>query len=166
MSSSRPIICVQKRTHRVFFSELTGFAAELREFSLPKQYFRNSIPPVSYTSSLSTLTLQSLLFSISLLFFVFRFSLLFCAFFLSFPRISGVPRRGKPLLFLGKNPCFFFSKKARIGGSGKVVAVGFLYGAGAEARNFGDRCLGKNLSPSRRTKNQRCIPRKPRKAEA
>ena len=30
-----------------FFSELTEFAAELSEFSLPKQYSRNSIPPVS-----------------------------------------------------------------------------------------------------------------------
>ena len=51
-----------------------------------------------------------------LAFFVFRFSLLFCAFFLSFPRILGVPRREKPLLFWGKT--LAFSKKARIGGSG------------------------------------------------
>ena len=58
----------------------------------------------------SSLTLQSLLFSISLL-FVFRFSLLFLAFFLPFPRILGVPRREKPLLFLGKNPCFFQKSK-------------------------------------------------------
>ena len=28
--------------------ELTEFAAELSEFSLPKHYSRNSIPPVSY----------------------------------------------------------------------------------------------------------------------
>ena len=51
-----------------------------------------------------------------LAFFVFRLSLLFCAFFLSFPRILGVPRREKPLLFWGKT--LAFSKKARIGGSG------------------------------------------------
>ena len=30
-----------------FFAELTEFEAELSEFSLPKQYSRNSIPPVS-----------------------------------------------------------------------------------------------------------------------
>ena len=47
-------------------------------------------------------------------FFVFRFSLLFCAFFLSFPRILGVPRREKPLLFWGKkNPCLFSPKKSK-----------------------------------------------------
>ena len=46
-----------------------------------------------------------------LAFFVFRFSLVFCAFFLSFPRILGVPRREKHLLFLGKNPCFFQKSK-------------------------------------------------------
>ena len=45
-----------------------------------------------------------------LAFFVFRFSLLFCAFFLSFPRILGVPRREKPLLFWGKTLAFFFPK--------------------------------------------------------
>ena len=50
-----------------------------------------------------------------LAFFFFRFSLLFLAFFLPFPRILGVPRREKPLLFLGENPAF--SKKARFGGS-------------------------------------------------
>ena len=72
-----------------------------------------------------SLTLQSLLFSISLLFFVFRFSLLFCAFFLPFPRILGVPRGGKPLLFWGKT--LAFSKKARVGGSGLL---------GVEIENF------------------------------
>ena len=47
-SSSQPIICVPDRTHRVFVAELAEFAAELSEFSLPKQYSRrNSIPPVS-----------------------------------------------------------------------------------------------------------------------
>ena len=46
--SSQPIICVPKRTHRVFVAELTEFAAELSEFSPLKQYSRNSIPPVSY----------------------------------------------------------------------------------------------------------------------
>ena len=51
-----------------------------------------------------------------LAFFVFRFSLLFLAFFLLFPRILGVPRREKPLLFWGKTLAFF--KKARVGGSG------------------------------------------------
>ena len=46
-----------------------------------------------------------------LAFFVFRFSLLFLALFLPVPRILGVPRREKPLLFLGKNPCFFQKSK-------------------------------------------------------
>ena len=32
-----------------FLAELTEFAAELSEFSLPQQYSRNSIPPVSFT---------------------------------------------------------------------------------------------------------------------
>ena len=32
-----------------FLAELTEFAAKLSEFSLPKQYSRNSIPPVPYT---------------------------------------------------------------------------------------------------------------------
>ena len=44
MSSSQPIICVPKRTHRVFCRT----APKLGEFSSPKQYSRNSIPPVSY----------------------------------------------------------------------------------------------------------------------
>ena len=48
MSSSQPTICVLKRTHQVSFAEVTEFAAELSEFSLPKQYSRHSIPPVSY----------------------------------------------------------------------------------------------------------------------
>ena len=41
-----------KQTHRVF-EELTGFAAELCEFSLPKQYSRNTLPPVSYSIRVS-----------------------------------------------------------------------------------------------------------------
>ena len=47
VSSSQHAICVPKRTHRVF-AKLTKFAAELTEFSLPKQYSR--IPPVSQSS--------------------------------------------------------------------------------------------------------------------
>ena len=54
-----------------------------------------------------------------LAFFLFSdFPCFFCAFFLSFPRILGIPRREKPLLFWGKT--LAFSKKARIGGSGLV----------------------------------------------
>ena len=45
-SASQPSGCVPKQTHRVFRSTLK-FAAELSEFALPKQYSRNSIPPVS-----------------------------------------------------------------------------------------------------------------------
>ena len=36
-----------KRELTEFLAELTEFAVELSEFSLPKQYSRNSIPPVS-----------------------------------------------------------------------------------------------------------------------
>ena len=39
VSSFQPIVCVPKRTHRIF-AELTELAAELSEFSLPKQYSR------------------------------------------------------------------------------------------------------------------------------
>ena len=39
-------VCQSELTE--FFAELTEFAAELSEFSLPRQYSRNSIPPVSY----------------------------------------------------------------------------------------------------------------------
>ena len=46
VSSSQPIICVCKSELTEFLAELTEFAAELSEFSLPKQYSRNSIPPV------------------------------------------------------------------------------------------------------------------------
>ena len=35
-----------------FFAELTELAAELTELSLPKQYSRNSIPPIPWTSML------------------------------------------------------------------------------------------------------------------
>ena len=69
--------------------------------------------------TLGTLTLQSLLFSISLLFSFSDFPCFFLAFFLSFPRILGVPRREKPLLFLGKNPCFF-QKKQGLEGQGTM----------------------------------------------
>ena len=63
------------------------------------------------------LTLQSLLFSIiSLLFLFSDFPCFFVRFSSLFPRILGVPRREKPLLFWG--PTLAFSKKARIGGSG------------------------------------------------
>ena len=68
-------------------------------------------------TDVSALTLQSLLFSISLLFAFSDFPCFSLRFFLPFPRILGVPRREKPLLFSGKNPCF--SKKARVGGSGR-----------------------------------------------
>ena len=48
-----------------------------------------------------------------LAFFVFRIPLLFCAFFLPFPRLLGVPRREKPLLFFFFRifPCFFQKSK-------------------------------------------------------
>ena len=47
VSSSQPIVCVFSAELTEFSAELTEFAAELSEFSLPKQYSRNSIPPVS-----------------------------------------------------------------------------------------------------------------------
>ena len=48
VSSPQSIVCVPKRTHRVFLQNSPKFAAELSEFSPPKQYSRSSIPPVSY----------------------------------------------------------------------------------------------------------------------
>ena len=41
------LLFVCKRELTEFLAELTEFAAELSEFSRPKQYSRNSIPPVS-----------------------------------------------------------------------------------------------------------------------
>ena len=52
VSSSQPIICVPKRTHRVFLQNspsLPQNSVRLSEFPSPKQYSRNIIPPVSYT---------------------------------------------------------------------------------------------------------------------
>ena len=46
VSSFQPVVCVPKRAHRVV-RRLSEFGAELSEFSLPKQYYRNSIPPIS-----------------------------------------------------------------------------------------------------------------------
>ena len=62
VSSSQPIICVTKRTH-FFFTELTEFAqnsVRLSEFSPPKQYSRNSIPPHPYILRLGTCLAQNL----------------------------------------------------------------------------------------------------------
>ena len=47
VTSSRPIICAQSKLSESF-AKLTELAAELSEFSPPKQCSRNSIPPVSY----------------------------------------------------------------------------------------------------------------------
>ena len=52
-----------------------------------------------------------------LAFSVFRFPLLFWAFFLSFPRLLGVPRREKPLFLLGEKP-LLFPKKQGLEGQG------------------------------------------------
>ena len=46
MSSFQSSICGFLAELTEFLAELTEFAAELSEFSLPKQYSRNSIPPV------------------------------------------------------------------------------------------------------------------------
>ena len=67
---------------------------------------------------LSPLTLQSLLFLISLLFSFSDFPCFFWAFFLPFPRILGVPRREKPLLFFGVS-LVFFKKKQGLEGQGQ-----------------------------------------------
>ena len=47
VSSSQPTTCVQSELTE-FFVELTEFAQKLSESSLPKQYSRNSILPVSH----------------------------------------------------------------------------------------------------------------------
>ena len=46
MSSFQPMNCVCQSELTEFLAELIEFAAELSEFSLPKQYSRNSIPPI------------------------------------------------------------------------------------------------------------------------
>ena len=48
LSLSLLYVCHSELTE--FFEELAEFAAELSKFSLPKQYSRNSILPVSYLS--------------------------------------------------------------------------------------------------------------------
>ena len=50
VSSSQPIICVQTRTHRVCLNSpsLPQNSVRLSEISSPKQYSRNSIPPISH----------------------------------------------------------------------------------------------------------------------
>ena len=58
-------------------------------------------------------------FSISILFLFSDFARFYYAFFLLFPRIFRVPRREKPLLF--SEFLLFFSKKARVGGSGQIA---------------------------------------------
>ena len=55
LSSFQPILCGPKRTHRVFSQNspsLPQNSVRLSEFSSPKQYSRNSIPPVSYMKQL------------------------------------------------------------------------------------------------------------------
>ena len=46
-SVSSLLLFVRKSELTEFCAELTDFAAELSELRLPKQSFRNSIPPVS-----------------------------------------------------------------------------------------------------------------------
>ena len=64
-----------------------------------------------YIIGIHTLTLQSLLFSISLLFLFSDFPCFLVRFSSLFPRILGVPRSEKPLLFWGKP--LAFSKKSK-----------------------------------------------------
>ena len=47
VSSSQPTVCVPKQTHRVFRRTDRVRCRNSVSFSLPKQYSRNSIPPVS-----------------------------------------------------------------------------------------------------------------------
>ena len=49
--SSYFLVCQNELTE--FFTELTKFAADLSEFSLAKQYPRNSIPPFSFAFNIS-----------------------------------------------------------------------------------------------------------------
>ena len=91
-------------------------------------------PPLTLRQEKQYLLHPILAFFGFLAFFVLRFPLLFCASFPSFPKIFGFPRRGKPLLFWG-NPCFF-SKKARVGGSGSIRVRNS--GAGSGCAKFMD----------------------------
>ena len=57
VSSSQPIICVSKRTHQVARINSPSLPSmRLSEFSSPKQYSRNSIPPVSHLSVIREVT--------------------------------------------------------------------------------------------------------------
>ena len=61
VSFFQPIICVPKRTHRVFSQNSPSLPANsmrLSEFSSPKQYSWNSSPPVSYFWFLKTYSLS------------------------------------------------------------------------------------------------------------
>ena len=104
VTSSQPIFSVPKRTHRVW-RRTHRVCPKLSEFSLPKQYSRNSIPHVSlnrcelmrfdplrtvHRESGHPLIFLSLPFWFSLPFSYSRNSLRFGAFFPSFPGILGV----------------------------------------------------------------------------
>ena len=124
----RARLCVGNGSNTV--SESTVSNTELSEFSCPHRvpgrelseflsayYLCAKANSPSFSQNSPTLPQNSvpdppiLAFFDFLAFFLFRFSLLFCAFFLSFPRILGVPRREKPLFFGGKTPCFFQKSK-------------------------------------------------------
>ena len=61
MSSFQPIICCQNELTELFLQNspsLPQNSVRLSEFSPPKQYSRNSIPPVSYTTSYQSIMLS------------------------------------------------------------------------------------------------------------
>ena len=118
----RATFCLKHRPPRVLLQQFTygvvsegGFCVKFAE--VPRK-LRGNLQNMRFIASGKALTPQSLHLSISLLFIVFQFPLSFCAFFLSFPRILGVPQREKPLHFSGF-PLLFFPKTARVGGSGQ-----------------------------------------------
>ena len=83
----------------------------------------DSTPPLT---TLTSLTLQSFFFDFLAL-FCFPISLAFSCVFLSFPRILGVPRREKPLLFFGV-PLAFFKKQGLEGQGFEIAYCGFILG--------------------------------------
>ena len=110
-----------------------------------------------FPASFIALTLQSLPFSISLLFLFSDFPCFFVRFPLFSKDFRGSAKR-KTLAFLGKNPCFF-SKKARIGGSGCMQNIYRNFFAGGRGR-LGNmhRKLGEHLGANIDSQEQQTRP--------
>ena len=111
----------KKLVARQFFSYFRGSGYPQYGWDFPEEIlakFRKD--PGNALRAFPVVPLQSLPFSISLLFSFSDFPCLFGRFFLSFPRFLGASAKRKTLAFFGVSLAFF-SKKARVGGSGLEV---------------------------------------------